>query len=89
MHEFCIPNIRCDSMHNGSRCAKSLGHSGWHTSGPVEWLEQQVKATLPQCRVVIHTAGQEVRCTEPSGHRGAHRGSNLIWTDPTPQPEEL
>ena len=81
------PNLRCDSSHNGTRCAKSLGHSGWHQSGIVEWLEQTTKREQPACQVVIDLDGRTVGCQEPRGHTGAHRGQNLIWTDATGGPQ--
>lgn len=83
-------NIRCDSAHNGQRCAKSLGHSGWHQSGIVEWLEQTTKASMPVCPVAITLDdGRRIRCQEPAKHPGAHRGQHLIWTDAQPALEDL
>lgn len=76
-----VPNIRCDATHNGQRCSKTQGHSGWHADGLVEWVDRTLAQTLPPCSTV-NAHSTEYVCTEPQGHKGAHRAGGLIWTDP-------
>ena len=84
-----VPNLRCDATHNGQRCQKSSPHQGWHEAGLVSWYDPAQARTLPKCASAIHLEGADFTCDEPAGHKSAHRSGGLIWTDPTPTPEDL
>lgn len=76
-----VPNQRCEAMLHQRRCAKSANHPGWHADGLLEWFDPEQARTRPPCDS-INVHDNTYICTEPQGHKGAHRAGGLMWTDP-------
>lgn len=79
---------RCTGMKGKVRCCLTQGHSGWHHDGAwLEWLADQEREALYEidpCKATVTYGEQTIACGLPANHRTAHRGEDLVWTDPSP-----
>lgn len=86
-------SMRCTAMRGKSRCIYTVGHAGWHHDGAwAEWLaDDERKAAYKQdpCKATVMVDNRMISCELPSKHTIAHRGDDMIWTDPNPLPTAI